>query len=62
MTGSHYINHLDQQIELRYFSEPLQLKGRIGMRIWINIDESLISFENKIKKCQTVEELIKLFK
>jgi hypothetical protein len=62
MTGSHYINHLDQQIELKYFSEPLQLKGRIGMRIWVAIHENIMSFERKIKQCKSVEEIEKLFK
>lgn len=63
MTGSHYINHLDQQIELKYFnSEPFQLKGRLGMRIWIDVNESIVNFEKKIRKCKTIEELYKLFK
>lgn len=62
MTGSHYIDYLDQQIELKYFSEPLQLKGRLGMRIWIDINENVVNFEKKIRKCKTIEELYKLFK
>lgn len=66
MTGSRFVNHLDQQIELKYFSDYLKnsskLMGRIGLGMWININESIISFDRKIRQCKTVDELNKLFR